>query len=158
MESQTVNSVFDELEEHQPMNYATTGQRFANFLIDLLIAYAFTFVAGIILGAILLTGMSVGEMETYYASPGPQFLNILVSLVAGITAYTLIEGATKGKTLGKLITGTRAVQEDGGHITWKNAFIRSLCRYIPFEPFSALGGFPWHDRLSKTVVIKDNRK
>jgi len=34
---------------------------------------------------------------------------------------------------------------------------RTLCRYIPFEPFSFLGNKPigWHDSLSKTLVVKD---
>ncbi len=47
--------------------------------------------------------------------------------------YTLLEGAAKGKTLGKLITGTRALKIDGSNLTWKDAFLRSLCRIVPFE-------------------------
>jgi hypothetical protein len=32
-------------------------------------------------------------------------------------------------------------------------FFRSLCRLVPFEPLSGFG-YPWHDRWTKTMVIK----
>jgi uncharacterized RDD family membrane protein YckC len=59
-----------------------------------------------------------------------------------------------GRTLGKLITGSKAVREDGTSLTWKDACLRSLSRMVPFEPFSALGGAPWHDRWTKTTVVR----
>ncbi|MFI5196603.1 MAG: hypothetical protein ACHQD8_05900, partial [Chitinophagales bacterium] len=71
-----------------------------------------------------------------------------------IIIYTIIEGITKGRSLGKLITGTVAVKEDLTKITWNEAVIRSTGRLVPFEAFSALGGVPWHDKWSKTIVIK----
>ena len=66
----------------------------------------------------------------------------------------LFEKLFKGYTVGKLITGTRAIREDGKELTFKNAILRSLSRMVPFEPFSAFGGSPWHDRWTKTRVIK----
>ncbi len=39
-------------------------------------------------------------------------------------------------------------------IDWKDALLRSLCRLIPFEAFSYFGGNLWHDKLTKTIVIK----
>jgi uncharacterized RDD family membrane protein YckC len=70
---------------------------------------------------------------------------------------TAVEYFTHGKTLGKLFTRTRAVNDDGTRLTPKTAFLRSICRIIPFEAFSALGSpcYPWHDKLSKTYVIDD---
>jgi uncharacterized RDD family membrane protein YckC len=68
-----------------------------------------------------------------------------------------MEGSAKGKTLGKLITGTRALKMDGGNLTWKVAFMRSLCRIVPFEAFSAFGGNPWHDRWTDTIVVKERK-
>jgi uncharacterized RDD family membrane protein YckC len=50
-----------------------------------------------------------------------------------------MELAFKGRTIGKLITGTKAVNEDGTEMSPKTIVIRSLIRMIPFELFSALG-------------------
>lgn len=61
----------------------------------------------------------------------------------------------KGSSLGKLITGTRAVREDGSPITASEAFGRGFSRIVPFEAFSALGNntWPWHDQWSHTYVV-----
>ncbi len=69
----------------------------------------------------------------------------------------VIEAAFKGKSLGKLITGTRAVNEDGTNVTVKAAFFRGLSRAVPFNAFSALGNptYPWHDKWTKTYVIDE---
>jgi hypothetical protein len=57
--------------------------------------------------------------------------------------------------LGKLITGTRAIREDGVELNFKDAFLRSLSRLVPFEPFSIWSGNGiWHDSWTKTMVIK----
>jgi uncharacterized RDD family membrane protein YckC len=60
----------------------------------------------------------------------------------------------RGYTLGKFITGTRAIRDDDDELTFKDALLRSLCRIVPLEVFSALAGFPWHDRWTKTKVVK----
>ena len=80
---------------------------------------------------------------------------ILMALVAFVVFFTACEGFSKGKTLGKWITGTRVVTADGRTITLKIAFLRSLSRLVPFEPFSAIGtpSHPWHDRWTRTLVI-----
>jgi uncharacterized RDD family membrane protein YckC len=68
--------------------------------------------------------------------------------------YTLCEKLFRGYTLGKFITGTRAIREDDEELTFKDALLRSLCRIVPLEVLSALAGFPWHDRWTKTKVVK----
>jgi hypothetical protein len=35
----------------------------------------------------------------------------------------------------------------------KTVLLRTLCRIVPFEPFSAFGGHPWHDKWTRTYVI-----
>lgn len=65
-----------------------------------------------------------------------------------------------GKTIGKFVTKTNVVSRDGNKITFKSAIIRSLCRWIPFDFLSlALGADAkaWHDVISKTYVIDDNK-
>lgn len=63
----------------------------------------------------------------------------------------------KGKSIGKFITGTRAVNQDGSQISVRTALMRSLIRMVPFEAFSALGtpSFPWHDKWTSTYVIDE---
>lgn len=137
---------------------ASTGQRFFNYLIDgILMQYGLGFLTGILLAEFLLlvspeTAYEIfgEERTTGYALLGFYLLSIFNYLIY----YTFCEKVFKGYTLGKLITGTRAIREDGKELTFKNAILRSLSRMVPFEPFSAFGGYPWHDTWTKTKVIK----
>lgn len=45
----------------------------------------------------------------------------------------------KGKTIGKYITKTIVVMEDGSKPKASDIVLRSLCRLIPFDAFSFLG-------------------
>jgi uncharacterized RDD family membrane protein YckC len=47
--------------------------------------------------------------------------------------------ASTGKTVGKYVTGTQVLTEDGEQPSVGTIFIRTLCRIIPFEPFSFFG-------------------
>lgn len=117
---------------------ASAGLRFANLLIDIVSFYAVMIVFGVFYQPFL---------EVIIA---PFAASILLGLY-----MSFVELIFKGKTLGKLITGTRAVQEDGTPITAGQAFGRGFSRLVPFEAFSALGNpaHPWHDRWSHTYVI-----
>ena len=139
------------------MILATTGQRFLNFFIDnIVMNYALSFLTGAVIGGLI-------------GAIAPGFLNeallqenlgsyLLLSLGIGylnyIVYYTLCEKLFKGKTLGKLVTGTRAVRLDGTELGFKDCILRSLSRLVPFEPFSAFGGHPWHDTWTNTTVVK----
>jgi uncharacterized RDD family membrane protein YckC len=72
---------------------------------------------------------------------------LMISFVYGLY-MSCMEAILKGKTIGKYITGTRAVTENGFPINAQMAFIRGLVRIIPFEQFSAISFPPrlWHDR------------
>ncbi|HVM89028.1 MAG TPA: RDD family protein [Puia sp.] len=120
--------------------YATTGQRFVNYLIDLIVFYAIMFVMGMLLGIAGL-GHSMGIIY-------------LVVFAVLIIYYTLLEGS-KGQTIGKMVTKTKAVTLEGATLSYKNAFLRTLCRFVPFEFVSAFsGGQMWHDRWTDTMVIQ----
>jgi uncharacterized RDD family membrane protein YckC len=62
-----------------------------------------------------------------------------------------------GKTVGKFLTKTKVVNEDGMPPSFKNCILRSLSRMVPFEPFSLLmdGQTAWHDRWPKTYVVQE---
>jgi uncharacterized RDD family membrane protein YckC len=62
------------------------------------------------------------------------------------------------KTLGKFITKTKVVTKGGEKPELSDIIRRTLCRLIPFDKISYLftkNGI--HDRLSETIVIKDEK-
>lgn len=143
------NSLLDSNLDEAPVNYdyASSGLRFANYVVDQIVLYILSGAAGLVLG---LMSPSVVEDET-----GLNIISIIIALGVSLAYYTLMEGST-GKTVGKYVTGTRAFTEDGEPLDMSKAFIRSLCRLIPFEAFSFLGSYRgWHDTISKTMVVKD---
>lgn len=132
--------------------YASVGQRIANYLIDLVAFYLLVSLAGIFIG---LYYVSTGEALNQ-ESGGFVAVTYLVSFALFFIYYTLFEGS-KGKTLGKLITKTRVVREDGEPMTYGKAFVRTLSRLVPFEAFSVFFGIKmWHDSWTKTMVVKNN--
>lgn len=152
MEQPITPSVFEQ--EQKPVYFAGTGQRLANYIIDTIAAYIFGIVFFIILAFVLALINQDAVNFLIEETVLSKLTKYILFAALFLSYYTLLEGTTKGKTLGKLITGTKAVQEDGDVITWGDAFKRSLCRLIPFEAFSGLGGNPWHDSMTKTTVVK----
>ncbi|MFY7839740.1 MAG: RDD family protein [Lacibacter sp.] len=132
---------------------ASVGQRFLNFIIDLIAFYFLAFIAGILAGAI---GVAMQSDADQSMPAGFQLLFLFSFLGIYLFYYTLLEGA-KGKTLGKLLTKTKAVQIDGSPLGYQKAFVRSLCRFVPFEFISVFfGGFMWHDRWTYSMTVQDN--
>ncbi|MCX6316349.1 MAG: RDD family protein [Bacteroidetes bacterium] len=146
----------DQLIENQ-YTEATSGQRFLNYLIDHpFMNYALGYVTGYLYGYLL---MSIAPEFLYGAFSGEKgfeyyFLIYMIWFFNYIIYYTFCEAAFKGYTLGKLITGTRAIKQDGNKLSLKDALLRTLSRLVPFEAFSALGGTPWHDTWTGTTVVK----
>ena len=147
-------NIFD---DHDLYVDATQGQRFLNWLIDnLLMQFGLSYITGTAVGYLLATFFpdyitrvfqDESKLELY-------FLSYLIGIVNYILYYSIAEKAFKGYTIGKLVTGTRAVRTDGSELTFKDAILRSLSRIVPFEIFSALGRRPWHDSWTNTRVIK----
>lgn len=67
--------------------------------------------------------------------------------------YFMWEYFSNGRTVGKLVTGARALSIDDEDASKSQIFFRSLCRFIPFNAFSFFGTNSWHDTLSETRVI-----
>jgi uncharacterized RDD family membrane protein YckC len=153
---QTEHHLFTEQDAHNYVE-AATGQRFLNFLVDnLVMRYALNWATGYVVGYFLAmtapqfySDIIDNQGFNYYA------VLILVGYFNFIVYYTFCEKVFKGYTLGKLITGTRAIREDGQELTLKDAFLRSLARCVPFEAFSIwFGSGLWHDTWTKTMVVK----
>jgi uncharacterized RDD family membrane protein YckC len=142
-------------EENQSLVQASSGKRFGNYLIDRILIYILWRIFFATIGSRFVLLM-VSDSDTTITL---WFKIYLMVVLTDLFLYTAIEYLGRGKTIGKLITGTRAVNEDGTYISLKTALLRSLSRMIPFEPFSALGAtsYPWHDRWTKTYVVDDKQ-
>lgn len=147
--------------EEDLMNYqeASVGQRFLNFVIDnLVMRFGLAYIIGLLIGMILQAVSPDTAYDLVRTMQSGSVALFLVSYILGsvnyLIYYTLCEKLLKGRTLGKLVTGTRALRTDGGELTFKDAFLRSLSRLVPFEQFTAFGGNPWHDTWTKTMVVK----
>ncbi len=139
--------------------YATSWQRFFNLVIDnLLMNYGLSYLTGFLLG-IILREVAPGFLTKIIYS-GSTFstemllFGYLLSFLNYLLYYTLCEKLFKGYTLGKLITGTRAIRQDGNELTFKDAILRSLSRLVPFEVFSGFNTLTWHDSWTNTMVVK----
>lgn len=130
---------------------AGSGKRLANYLIDLVVFYLLLFCVGVVLAVFDPNASQDLNSVTALGT----LVNRLITLLCYGLYMGLVEGLFKGKSLGKVITGTRAVNEDGSQISFKTGFLRGLSRAVPFDAFSALGQppYPWHDKWTNTYVI-----
>ena len=131
---------------------ASGGQRFLNYIIDIIIIYIIIFLLMFLVGIIAtLFGslavfdwmQNISDLESY-----------LVFFGVFIPYYTFFEGFTS-RSIGKYITKTKVVMQDGSHPSYSTTFRRTLCRIIPFEQFSFFGSQSrgWHDSISDTYVV-----
>jgi uncharacterized RDD family membrane protein YckC len=130
------------------MRLASRGRRITNLTIDDIVYY-------LIIAAVLVPiGVAVGaETLTQYFLDMSFVTRWLLFGVVRVGYYFLCE-ATTGRTVGKLVSGTRVVTESGGKPTTLQILQRTLSRMVPFEPFSFFGpSTGWHDRWSKTRVV-----
>lgn len=130
------------------LKLASTGQRFLTFFLDTIFIYISFFILGAAFHALNLDALLAGRGYG---------LGIAVFIL-----YYVLQEATYGRTLGKVIAGTKAVQQDGTPITVGQALVRTICRFIPFEAFSFFGGHGhpagWHDKIAKTRVVSVSSK
>ena len=83
-------------------------------------------------------------------------------------AYTIVQEALWGRTLGKRVLGLRVVAQDGAPIGWTAAITRNLLRTVDMLPFAyALGllsslfdrnGRRLGDLVAGTVVVHDSAR
>lgn len=131
---------------------ASRTSRFVNFIID-----------SIVVGLIQF-GASEG-CNALYRTLGHEALNIgmpvvgnikylLLATALNIVYFGLFETLTM-RTLGKFVTDTMVVKDDGTRPSDGRIFLRTLCRLIPLEFLSFLWrpGIGLHDSFSRTRVV-----
>lgn len=87
--------------------------------------------------ALLAWAVAAAALDTIDQSMATA-LAIIGLVTALVIAPTVVETATRGRSLGKLAIGARIVRDDGGAIALRHAFIRSLMGVL--EIYLTLGG------------------
>jgi uncharacterized RDD family membrane protein YckC len=131
---------------------ASVGKRLVNYIVDLMVYF--------ILSLFITEILTLLNPNLLIAISNPQDFDIgqfLLNTMIYIGYMFLTEAFFNGKSLGKLVTGTRAVNLDGSRITPTKAMWRALGRSVPFSAFSALGNpcNPWWDRWTETLVMDE---
>ncbi|MDI1307399.1 MAG: RDD family protein [bacterium] len=132
---------------------ASKGERFLNFIIDLLIIY-------IIAVCIVATINIIGDVtDSYGVSNWVKSLSLIENLFFGLIILFFYYAFTEmyfSRTFDKYFTNTMVVRVDGSKPNTKNFMIRTVSRLNPIDPFSFLGKSErgLHDTLSATYVVK----
>jgi len=125
------------------MIQADKGLRVGNFIADT-----------IVLSVIVLALTYI--MYVYFpgtAERSSPAFDILFSVV--FFCYYFLFELFFGKTIGKMLTKTIVVDQNGNKPRALRLIIRTLLRMIPVEGLSFLfGNYGLHDLLSKTTVVK----
>lgn len=138
------------LDSPEYLEIAGQGRRFVNYLIDLACVFLLAAQFGVIL---VLLGK-----ESWLESFDNPLVDRLFTILLLFFYYLFFEGLF-GRTVGKMVTGTTVVMEDGTRPPFSATLKRTLWRIVPFEPLSFLGsGQGWHDTKSDTMVVRLPRK
>ncbi len=146
-----IRDEFEEIREMLDERKAGAGKRFANYILDMVFLWIFALIIGFLFGTLFLI---ISPDSLSFIDEDSILQEYLFGFVIGMIYYSFFE-ATSGRSIAKYITKTKVVTESGDKPDFQTILIRSLCRFIPFEPFSFLAsGSGWHDKLSKTKVVE----
>ncbi|KDN56745.1 RDD family protein [Flavobacterium seoulense] len=131
---------------------ATQSQRFFNLSIDVIFIYILVLSLGttIILIALAVDNFALSNYVANLTAVEIGFYSLIVAFL-----YYYITEVYFSRTIAKLLTHTVVVNANGLKPSKKSIFIRTCCRFIPFEAFTFLyGPKGWHDAFSRTYVVK----
>lgn len=141
---------FDDEKQEQPYVLATKTKRLVNTIVDGFAAQFLAWKIGDFLLGLGIVKLNMGTVRSLF------LLQLVFSFFVLFAYYVLMEYHLKGKTIGKMLTKTRAVMANNEAMSLPTAVLRSFLRFVPFEPISFLiSQRGWHDRWSKTKVIED---
>ncbi len=137
---------------------ASKGQRFLNMIIDRIVFYFIFILIGVLLGVVFsLAGFEEGMTWLEEMDHIPPVMDYLLTFILMFAYFMLLESLVS-ITIGKLLTKTIVVLENGEKPTPRDIAVRTISRFIPFDPLSFLGdpSRGWHDSLSHTYVVKED--
>jgi uncharacterized RDD family membrane protein YckC len=136
--------------------YASFGQRFLAFLLDVVIMYGFEWL--FIFIVFCLTTLLFSNSQQFIIMTNYLFLQ---NLIIPTLYFALQESSAYQATFGKRIMGIKVTTLEGGRIPFGHALIRYVCKILSAIPL--FGGFlmqPFtgkkqalHDMLANTLVF-----
>ena len=148
--------VYDGDPEIVPASYvfASDWERFMHLIFDFLITYMS--IAPMI--NFMIHQYTVkNSLNTLESIIGPRPSLMLIAGVFRFMYYFLFEFLLSSSPA-KFLTETRVVSDNGVVLKPGNIVARTLYRFVPFDALSfVLGRTGWHDRWSKTSVVKEKR-
>ena len=141
-----------------PDLYASKGNRFVNYIVDVIWFVALFLGFVIVVSYLFYTfsdDVSAVDDFIYKLENVNPFLDRLITSIIIALFYFTTETVLKGRTIAKYVTKTKVVLEDGSKPNAIDYLKRSFSRIIPFEALSFLGpeGRGWHDTISNTYVV-----
>lgn len=133
----------------QPLRPAHWTKRLANLFID----SAFFIIIMVVVGFVLAVLLPATDETVETTNP---LVDQAIGSLLLVGYYIFFEGWL-GQTPGKMITGTRVVNEKGQAPSFKVIVGRSFVRLIPFDALTFIGATPTglHDRLTHTMVVNN---
>jgi uncharacterized RDD family membrane protein YckC len=121
--------------------------RFLNYFFDVLFIYMNHF---------LILRLFNRMKGNYFEEDISDLEHRLIFISAFILYYVLLEKVF-GATVGKAITNSKVVNDEGENISLKQAIIRTFSRLVPLESISLFFSYnyPWHDKWSNTFVVNN---
>lgn len=129
--------------EQEIIQTALSGRRFINLIVDMILFR----IAGILL---LVPFLNTDFIQTLTSNPGLDWLFGICLLFF----YYFIFEAVLQRTPAKFVTGTKVIMQDGSKPDIHTIAMRTLSTFVPFEPLSGNNGTYWHDRWTKTRVVR----
>lgn len=109
---------------HLDVRVARVGSRVLARLIDIVIQAVLFYALLMALTLLVGLGVAVGIVA---GDPAAFEVAWIVAIVLVLIGYpVLMETLTRGRTMGKLVLGLRAVRDDGGPVTFRQALSRGL--------------------------------
>ncbi len=133
--------------------FTSDRDRFLNCIIDFFFIFFSIFIVTIF---VIITG-NIFQWDIYNGWVEIMIkLGMLGAYISFAIVYYLVFEGLFGRTMGKIITGSIVVNENGLKPSFGVICIRTLCRLIPFDALSFLGKSEriWHDSISKTYVVE----
>lgn len=153
-----IESVKQDIEEKKTKDkefessIVSSGTRLIHTVVDSICLFILIFFLSFILG---LFSFIFGDYLNINDQLTIGLLEFSTILLAFFLYFVYMEFKFQ-KTVGKFITKTKVIMNDGRKPELNEVFIRTACRLIPLDNFSFIftkNGF--HDRLSNSTVIKD---
>lgn len=131
-------------------NKASVSTRFTNWFLDGIVLLIINTIISVL--SFILYNLTYIHFFYFYNNGG--FIwNFFSGAIVTFLYYFLSEYLSNGRTVGKLITGTRVISTDGEKPSKKQYLYRTLYRIVPFEAFTFFGTDGWHDSMTDTRVI-----